>query len=400
MNIVKDIQKLIGLIHSREEVIVFPIGAEGQQLLDFLRYTNFLGRVCCIAAPQVAGDNTAQNCIHEVPIIPFEHLMHFRETAILIVVGEERHYKNLNEELARIGFKYVVFVLGNTQEQIKNALQTMTNSGQIMMWYFQHFDKKITDMEHRIEEQNEVCRVNTKAFAEYRNAFRGKEVVIVGAGPTLKYYEPIPDAIHIGLNFAWRNEKIKFDYLFVQDGAYFKIISEDNNKVQLTEKIKKILFIGKRVAVTADVFRDCAENSLLTDKTFQYYLNWINGGQTIYQDICTHPLMNFGSVVNPALHFALFTNPEKLYLVGCDVSQLGHFYDKKKAKLPSYSINSVGLKTGYARMKMFARLYYPDTEIISINPVGLRGLFKDVYTDEYRKALEEEKQASEKLKEG
>ena len=60
LNVVKDIQSLIQLIHSREEVIVFPIGEEGQQLLDFLRYTNFLGRVCCIAAPQVAGNNAEQ----------------------------------------------------------------------------------------------------------------------------------------------------------------------------------------------------------------------------------------------------------------------------------------------------------------------------------------------------
>lgn len=67
MNVVKDIQNLIQLIHSRDEIIVFPIGAEGQQLLDFLRYTNFLNRVCCIAAPKVEGDNTEQRIIHEVP---------------------------------------------------------------------------------------------------------------------------------------------------------------------------------------------------------------------------------------------------------------------------------------------------------------------------------------------
>ena len=49
------------------------------------------------------------------------------------------------------------------------------------------------------------------------------------------------------------------------------------------------------------------------------------------------------------------------------------------------------MKTGYAQMKMFARFYYPETEIISINHVGLCGLFKDVYTDEYLEALKREK---------
>ena len=48
-------------------------------------------------------------------------------------------------------------------------------------------------------------------------------------------------------------------------------------------------------------------------------------------------------------------------------------------------------KVGYARTKMFARQYYPETEIISINPVGLRGLFKDVYTEEYQTAVAQNK---------
>ena len=89
MNAVKDIQSLIQLIHSRDEIIIFPIGGEGRQLLDFLRYANFLHRVCCIAAPKVDGNSTRQDFIHEVPIIPFEHLVHFRETAIFIVAGNE-----------------------------------------------------------------------------------------------------------------------------------------------------------------------------------------------------------------------------------------------------------------------------------------------------------------------
>ena len=32
-------------------------------------------------------------------------------------------------------------------------------------------------------------------------------------------------------------------------------------------------------------------------------------------------------------------------------------------------------------MKEFAETYYPDTEIISINPVGLKGVFKDEFTE-------------------
>ena len=36
---------------------------------------------------------------------------------------------------------------------------------------------------------------------------------------------------------------------------------------------------------------------------------------------------------------------------------------------------------GYVRLKEFAEIYYPDVEIISVNPVGLKGLFADIYMD-------------------
>jgi len=34
-------------------------------------------------------------------------------------------------------------------------------------------------------------------------------------------------------------------------------------------------------------------------------------------------------------------------------------------------------------VKKFAALHYPDTEIISVNPVGLKGMFHDMYTESY-----------------
>ena len=38
------------------------------------------------------------------------------------------------------------------------------------------------------------------------------------------------------------------------------------------------------------------------------------------------------------------------------------------------------LKEDYKLMKEFAGLHYPETEIISVNPVGLKGIFKEIYT--------------------
>ena len=53
--------------------------------------------------------------------------------------------------------------------------------------------------------------------------------------------------------------------------------------------------------------------------------------------------------------------------------KFGNFYKKDE----NTNLDTQRILIGYKKIKQFAACYYPDTEIISINPVGLRGLFKD-----------------------
>ena len=71
----------------------------------------------------------------------------------------------------------------------------------------------------------------------------------------------------------------------------------------------------------------------------------------------------------------------------CDESDFEsyEYFNGEKAILPD---NVSGFKEnhkikhaqGWKELKRFAEVYYPTTEIISVNPVGLRGMFKDLYT--------------------
>ena len=105
-------------------------------------------------------------------------------------------------------------------------------------------------------------------------------------------------------------------------------------------------------------------------------------------DIDTEALANSTSCSLQAMQFALFTNPKKIYIVGidCTVSSLSHFiggaYDTS-ARNESAAKNDAGQIAAWRRLKLFAQTYYPETEIISVNPVGLKGIFRDVYTKEY-----------------
>ena len=71
------------------------------------------------------------------------------------------------------------------------------------------------------------------------------------------------------------------------------------------------------------------------------------------------------------MQFALFTNPRRIYLVGCDCSS--GYFDGTATPLPNEHL--VGL---WKEIKKFAEIYYPETEIICVNPVGLKGVFKDL----------------------
>ena len=46
------------------------------------------------------------------------------------------------------------------------------------------------------------------------------------------------------------------------------------------------------------------------------------------------------------------------------------------SEIPHYIDFDIIVKA-YKKFKQFANKYYPDVQIISINPIGLRGIFKD-----------------------
>ena len=57
-----------------------------------------------------------------------------------------------------------------------------------------------------------AAKTNHNAFNKFKGAFRGKIVVLIGAGPTVNYFEPIENAIYVGCNRAFLFDRVNFDY--------------------------------------------------------------------------------------------------------------------------------------------------------------------------------------------
>ncbi len=95
------------------------------------------------------------------------------------------------------------------------------------------------------------------------------------------------------------------------------------------------------------------------------------------------PFNVWSSVAHCAFEFALWTQPKEIYLVGFDCARTGHFNcdDSERLRQQDFQKNFDRIFYGWNYYKKFAKTYYPETEIISVNPVRLKGLFdKDIYT--------------------
>ena len=249
------------------------------------------------------------------------------------------------------------------------------------------FETELKKMERRLVNKfarlQVITNLHQKTFSGYKNSHQNDSFVLIGAGPSLNHFNPISDAVYVGLNRTFIYDKVKFDYLFSIDKVgienYYKEFAEykGNNCIkflgdqnmgknfQLPESYINKLENVKRYATTAG----------LEHNKIAFYLE-------------SEPLANFCTVSLQAMQFILYTNPKKVYIVGidCNMTKAGHFsgtsYDCSKRNENSQRNDDNSIRY-WSQLKDFADCYYPETEIISVNPVGLRGIFRDVYTESY-----------------
>lgn len=214
-------------------------------------------------------------------------------------------------------------------------------------------------------------------FLKYKGIHSGRDIVIVGTGPTLDKYEPIENALHIGVNRAIFCEKIKLDYLFIQD--YFEDL-QDSADAYCGNNCKK--FYGYHYMPQIPAIPE--KNAAKANAERYYFIDLPMPHQTLLpfpMDISTAPFGTFSSVILPAIQFALYTQPRRIFIVGCDCTNLGYCSTIKNSttKEPKFPLSVNRLIYGWTEIKKFAERFYPETEIISINPIGLKGLFHDIF---------------------
>ena len=234
-----------------------------------------------------------------------------------------------------------------------------------------------------------IALQHQKTFLSFKNKHQNQEIVLIGAGPTVNKFIPINNTVYVGCNRAFLLDKVKFDYLFSIDKVGIDQYYEEFLKYEGNNCIK---FLGDQ-----NLGKDfqIPESYILKLNNVLRYKTSIGFGLSHFSlDIDSEPLLNCASVALQAMQFILYTNPKRVYIVGidCTVASQKHFtgqsYQNDKRNEDAQALDAKN-KRYWASIKEFAQTYYPETEIISINPVGLKGLFRDIYTNENGEYVDE-----------
>ena len=230
-----------------------------------------------------------------------------------------------------------------------------------------------------------AARCNELTFLKLKNCNANKEVVLCGAGPTLSEYRPIENAVHVALNRALLFNKVKYDWFIADDwdGIDFMqdtIIKYDCKKMLGTTGI----YLYEKIQIPESFYR--------LSKAEKYYTDIFitkNGFESKFIcDIDKMPIGGMPNIALQAMQILLFSNPERIFLVGCDASNAGHFVTPDNLNQQRINVHNDDIKVcvssdlvikKWLELKKFINIYYPDIEVVSINPVGLKGIFKDVY---------------------
>lgn len=281
-----------------------------------------------------------------------------------------------------VGNHYVLTILGvKLKFKIKNTERLMLQVNQVLQ---QNLELKAEISELKIcvsklysstsslAVRIKAARVHPATFGSYKNRHVGEVVTIIASGPSVNDFVPIEDSFYCGINNSCLCNKVKFDYIFLQelhkDSSKNKVVNEYN-----ANNCKKFYGIipDNRLSELYPGIKNIPESDICSSNISRYYLDDIYSKSFTY-DLANEPVGDFGGTVFSAMQFVLYTHPKKIYLVGCDCS-CGYFFSNAES-------DSRGQVAHWLLLKQFIKDYYPDVQIISVNPVGLKGIFEDIYT--------------------
>lgn len=203
-------------------------------------------------------------------------------------------------------------------------------------------------------------------FSPYQNKHKGEKAILFATGPTLTVYdflEDTGDCLRVGVN-GIALKPIALDY-------YFCGHLDNRSKLYLDKLPDYQVSEAKFGYISLDGIAGPQWLSLSRAKQLELKPYALTTDITFGQDISQSALVNH-LIIFSALQFLVYSGVSQIYLVGSDATQLTSCdnlaIDKDR--------NIKRIREIFLSFAAFAKS--SGVEIISINPIGLKGIFKDV----------------------
>ena len=237
-----------------------------------------------------------------------------------------------------------------------------------------------------------IRALHEKTFAGYQGKYDGQDLYLIGTGPSVKYFKSISsqnDGIYIGLNKAFNLPDITLDYIFMQDYIATKQYMEDSLEYKNKDLVRFYAYIWPEIVENITIPRSVVQHhnaKAFYSSCTMMSNNLLQNKDIFALDLESEVLCASGGIAFPAMQFALYTQPKRLFIVGCDCG--GGYADSSLSTNDVIDKSHQEMVYNWKLLKQFADKYYPNTQIVCINPVGLKGLFDEVYTPSFLEANE------------
>jgi len=207
-----------------------------------------------------------------------------------------------------------------------------------------------------------------KPLGGFRGVHEGGTAILFATGPSVKKYNLIngsEEFIKVGVNRIYNYPEIVSTLDYYLFGSHYNL---DKLHRENIDRVCRKYSFTKLASAYEDGTPTGRGNISPEQATEIGAIPFENNVISFSNDIAKYS--TFGrSITFPALQFILYTGVSRIYLVGCDiVGTYGEGFEKTLRQL-------------WKRFASFKEEYYPEVDIVSINPVGLRGVFIDGFTE-------------------
>lgn len=222
-----------------------------------------------------------------------------------------------------------------------------------------------------------VASIHSRVFPPLRNALCGRQLALAGSGPSL-LQAPAMD----GCLTAACNQSYTF---FGASGPDYYFATDYRARGYIENALRTLpadcgIFLGYNVSYAAN---PTLEIPLILgeDPRVSNFCDYYSLAPRMELEL--YPVFHCYTVLHSMLHIALYMNPDVIYLLGCDSVPNGYFDGRDATAQKSGAMHVNEIKYGYVQLRNLQRHQRSRTRIVSVNPIGLRGFFEDVYTPQF-----------------